>query len=93
MTIDRAFDHSLPRELSTGFDFTIIDEGLDRVMFAASEMPLDLFADHHFDQHPVLTDGQPDDVLTEEARKGFCVAPLRGERRRGRLLPARGTRR
>ena len=71
MTIDRAFDHSLPRELSTGFDFTIIDEGLDRVMFASSEMPLDLFADHHFDQHPVLTDGQPDVERTEEARKGF----------------------
>ena len=71
MTIDRAFDHSLPRELSTGFDFTIIDEGLDRVMFASSEMPLDLFADHHFDQHPVLIDGQPDVERTEEARKGF----------------------
>jgi hypothetical protein len=71
MTIDRAFDHSLPRELSTGFDFTIIDEGFDRVTFAPSEMPLDLFADHHFDQHPVLTDGQPDVERTEEARKGF----------------------
>ena len=36
------------------------------------EMPLNLLADHHFDQHPVLTDGQPDDALTEEARKGFA---------------------
>ena len=72
MVIDRAFDHSLPRELSAGFDFTIIDEGLDRVQFAPWEMPLDLLADHHFDQHPVLTDGQPDDALTEEARKGFA---------------------
>ena len=72
MVIDRAFDHSLPRELSAGFDFTIIDEGLDRVMFATWEMPLTLLADHHFDQHPVLTNGQPDDALTEEARKGFA---------------------
>ena len=72
MTIDRAFDHSLPRELSTGYDYAIIDKGLDRVMFAAWEMPLDQFADYHFDQHPVLTNGQPDDVLTEEARKGFA---------------------
>jgi hypothetical protein len=72
MVIDRAFDHSLPRELSTGFDFTIIDEGLDRVTFTRWEMPLNLLADHHFDQHPVLTEGQPDDALTDEARKGFA---------------------
>ena len=72
MVIDRAFDHSLPRELSTGFDFTIIDEGLDRLAFTHWEMPLELLADHHFDLHPVLTDGQPDDALTEEARKGLA---------------------
>ena len=72
MVIDRAVDASLPRELSTGYDYSIIDEGLDRVMFAAWQMPLDLLADHHFDQHPVLTDDQPDDERTEEARKGFA---------------------
>ena len=93
MVIDRAFDHSLPRELSTGFDFTIIDEGLDRVTFTPWEMPLNLLADHHFDQHPVLTEGQPDDALTEEARKGLRVAPLCGERSRGRLSARRGPRR
>ena len=93
MVIDRAFDHSLPQELSTGFDYTIIDEGLDRVMFTPWEMPLNLLADHHFDQHPVLTEGQPDDALTEEARKGLRVAPLCGERSRGRLSARRGSRR
>ena len=70
--IDRAFDHSLPRELSTGFDFTIVDEGLDRVQFTQWEMPLDLLADHHFERHPVLTNGEPDAALTEEARAGFA---------------------
>jgi hypothetical protein len=72
MVIDRAFDHSLRRELSTGFDFTIIDEGLDRVQFTQWEMPLGLLGDHLFDQHPVLTEGEPDLALTEEARKGFA---------------------
>jgi hypothetical protein len=73
MVIDRAFDHSLARELSSGYGFTIIDEGLDRVQFTTWEMPLNLLADHHFDRHPVRDDdGQPDDVLTEEARKGYA---------------------
>jgi hypothetical protein len=40
--------------------------------FASREMPLDLPADHHFNQHPVLTDDEPDLVLTEEARAGFA---------------------
>jgi hypothetical protein len=73
MVIDRAFDHSLARELSTGFDFTIIDEGLDRVQFTQWEMPLNLLADHHFDRHPVRGEAeQPDDALTDEARNGYA---------------------
>jgi hypothetical protein len=76
MVIDRAFDHSLPQELSTGFDYTIVDEGLDRVMFTPWDMPLNLLADHHFDQHPVLTEGQPDDALTQEARTGYARSSM-----------------
>jgi hypothetical protein len=79
MVLERAFDHYLPRELAKRFDFTIIDEGLDRVAYAESEMDIRYLADELFDRHPVRglagepdPKSEPDETLTAEARASFA---------------------
>jgi hypothetical protein len=78
MVLERAFDHYLPRELAQGFDFTIIDEGLDRVAYAETEMDPSCLSDELFNRNPVRgtagepdAKGEPDDALTAEARAAY----------------------
>lgn len=75
MTLERAFDHFLPKELSRGFTVTFIDEGMDRVAYATHTVDLGVLDDALFDTAPVRgtagepdRNGAPDPNLTAEAR-------------------------